>query len=202
MLDYQIKQWDQVARSWPSRGYDNEILAEYKRKTYFNLLMRWTDVANSQSILKTDLFEEAFGQEQFLSDIARVNKRLVGIDLSNEVVDRARKQAKGYGLEENRFICCDIRQLPFRNNSFHLIISNSTLDHFPSENDIVVALKELRRVLRVGGTLILMITKVISPILPTYLSACGCGSDLPRTSSVKPSHLKSCGIILRQSGLT
>jgi SAM-dependent methyltransferase len=56
-----------------------------------------------------------------------------------------------------KYICCDVRHLPFQCNAFDLIISDSSLDHFHKETDIVTALKELGRVLQPGGILILTI---------------------------------------------
>lgn len=168
MPNKEAEHWDRVARRWSLKHHSNELLGEHKRKTYLSLVARWADVTNGQRILKTDLFAEAFGEEQFLFDIAQSNSNIVAIDISNEIVDRARKQAKRYGLKENQFICGDVRQLPFPDNSFDLIISDSTLDHFPSETDIITALKELGRVLRVGGTLILSIDNKSNLTYPPY----------------------------------
>jgi ubiquinone/menaquinone biosynthesis C-methylase UbiE len=50
---------------------------------------------------------------------------------------------------------CDVRKLPFADQAFDLIVSDSTLDHYQSKADIEISLKELVRVLRPGGTLII-----------------------------------------------
>jgi len=151
----EAEHWNRVAKGWFQKGYSNELLAEHKRKTYLNLIARWADVTLGQRILKTDLFAEAFGAEEFLFDIAKVNGNTVGIDISNRIVNQAKRNAKHHGIDANKYLCGDVKQLPFQNNSIDLIISDSTLDHFHSEADIITALKELGRVLRVGGTLIL-----------------------------------------------
>ena len=143
MLDKEAEHWDQVARGWSRKSYANELLAEHKRKTYLRLISRWADVANSQLILKTDLFAEAFGPEQFLFDLAPINNNIVAIDVSREIVAQAKSQARRYGVNPGKYLCCDVKHLPFRSNSFDLIISDSTLDHFPCETDIITALKEL-----------------------------------------------------------
>lgn len=151
----EAEHWNQVAREWPFNGYSNELLAEHKRRTYLDLIARWADVTNGQRILKTDLFAEAFGAEQFLFDIAQANSNIVGIDISTEIVNQAKRQARRHGVDGSKYLCCDVRQLPFQDSSIDLIISDSTLDHFSDEMDIIVALKELYRVMRVGSTLIL-----------------------------------------------
>lgn len=166
-LSEQAQHWNQVARGWFRTSYANELLAEHKRNTYLRLVTKWADLTDNQRILKTDLFAEAFGPEQFLFDIAQAGNT-VGIDISNEVVDRAKRQAKLHGVDASKYLCCDVRHLPFQSNSMDLIISDSTLDHFPSETDIVDALREQRRVLRVGGTLILTIDNKNNLTYPPY----------------------------------
>ena len=169
MLDKEAEHWDQVAKGWSLKSYDSELLAEHKRKTYLRLISRWTDVASSQLILKTDLFAEAFSREQFLFDLAPANNNLVAIDVSREIVVQAKSQARHHGVDTGKYLCCDVKHLPFRGNSFDLIISDSTLDHFPSETDIITALKELGRVLRAGGTLILTLDNKDNLTYPPYI---------------------------------
>ncbi len=158
-----------MAREWNRKGYSNELLAEHKRKTYLGLIARWADVANAQSILKTDLFQEASGPEQFLFDLGQINGNVMGIDISKEIVGRARSRANAYGVDASKYLCCDVRYLPFRDSSISLIISDSTLDHFPREADIVIALKELGRALQPGGVLILTMDNKTNPTYPPYI---------------------------------
>jgi SAM-dependent methyltransferase len=169
MLDKEAEHWDQVAKGWFQKGYANELLAEHKRKTYLSLIARWTDVNNSRRLLKTDLFSEAFGLEQFLFDLAPVKSKITAIDVSKNIVAQAKRQAILYGVDTGKFLCCDVKSLPFQNEYFDLIISDSTLDHFPSEADIIIALKELGRVLQVGGTLILTIDNKSNLTYPPYM---------------------------------
>jgi len=164
----EAEHWGEVARGWADKGYANELLAEQKRKTYLSLIARWTQITEKQMILKTDLFAEAFGVEQFLFDLGPVNNNVVGIDVSAEIVKQAKRQALKRGMDAGKYLCCDVKQLPLRDNSIDLIISDSTLDHFPSEADIVTALKELGRVLRDGGTLILTIDNKGNLTYPPY----------------------------------
>jgi SAM-dependent methyltransferase len=62
-----------------------------------------------------------------------------------------------------RALVADVRRLPFADESFDLVVSNSTLDHFASAEDIHVALRELHRVLRQGGQLILTMDNPANP---------------------------------------
>lgn len=161
--------WNRVAQEWPLKGYSNELIAEHWRKVHLDLISRWADINCARRILKTDLFAEAFRLQQFLFDIAQANGKIVGIDHSNEIVALAKKSAAFYGSDSGKYLCCDVRQLPFRDNSIDLIISESTLDHLPSEADIIAALKELGRVLRVGGDLILTLDNRSNLTYPPYI---------------------------------
>jgi SAM-dependent methyltransferase len=161
--------WDHVAREWVQKGYSNELLAEHKKKTYLGLIARWADVAGARNILKTDLFQEASGLDQFLFDLGQVNSNIVGIDVSHEIVGMAKSRARNHGADPGKYLCCDVRHLPFRDNSISLIISDSTLDHFPDEADIITSLQELGRALQPGGILIVTMDNKSNPTYPPYI---------------------------------
>jgi SAM-dependent methyltransferase len=165
----ETQHWNQVAKRWPAKGYANQLLAEHKRRVYLGLIDRWVKITDEQRILKTDLFAEAFEIEQFLFEIPGAIQ-VVGIDISIEIVKRAILKANKHGKDGSGYICCDMRRLPLQDNSVDIIISDSSLDHFSSERDIIVALKEFCRVLRVGGTIVLSIDNKNNISYPPYFS--------------------------------
>jgi SAM-dependent methyltransferase len=57
----------------------------------------------------------------------------------------------------------DVRCLPFASGSFDVIVSPSTLDHFAVSHEIVASLRELWRVLRTGGQLLLTLDNLANP---------------------------------------
>lgn len=155
--NYEAKYWGQVAKK-KANGQDFDVLlAEQYRRIHLDLLARWADVKSSQIILKTDLFAEALCPSRaFLSDILKINSSVIGIDISAEITSRARMNTAQYAAgSPSEYITCDARQLPFASNSFDLIVSDSSLDHFRHKNEIVIALSELSRVLKPGGILII-----------------------------------------------
>ena len=131
MPDKEAKHWGEVARGWSERGYANELLGEQKRKTYIDLIARWTRITAEQRILKTDLFAEAFDVEQFFFDITPAKSDVVGIDVSIDIVAQARSQARSRGMDAGSYLCGDVKKLPLRDSSIDLIISDSTLDTSP-----------------------------------------------------------------------
>lgn len=168
MTGKEAEHWEEVAKGWPDKGYANQLLGEEKRRTYIELISRWAELTPRQRILKTDLFSEAFGVEQFFFDIIPAKSDVVGIDVSMEIVAEARNEARSRGLDTGGYLCCDVKKLPLQDNSVDLIISDSTLDHFPTEAEIVTALGEMGRVLKEGGTLILTIDNQSSLTYPPY----------------------------------
>ena len=57
----------------------------------------------------------------------------------------------------------DVRQLPFSDGAFDLVISLSTLDHSSSTGEISRALLEIRRVLEPGGVLAVTLDNLSNP---------------------------------------
>jgi len=159
--------WEGIARAQAVKSYGNEALAEHKKETYLALIARWVRVENSPRILKTDLFAEAFNREQFLFDLTPAHG-VIGMDIAAETVKRARGEAGNRGIDAGKYLCGDVRSLPLRDGSIDLVISDSTLDHFSTEAEIIIALKELGRVLRPGGTLILTIDNKSQLTYPPY----------------------------------
>ncbi|MDZ4806396.1 MAG: class I SAM-dependent methyltransferase [Candidatus Eisenbacteria bacterium] len=112
-----------------------------------------------QRLLKTDLFDEAAtaGLYPLLARHARV---VVGMDLSSTTAQGAGTRACGL-----RAICADARALPFADASFDVIVSNSTLDHFPTPTELDESLLELRRVLKPGGELLISLDNRANPVV-------------------------------------
>ena len=81
--------------------------------------------------------------------IARLNKNsfAVGIDGAFNMIKIASKKNKICNLH---FICADAAYLPFKNGYFDIIINTMFLHHLPIDCKIM-ALKEMKRVLKKGG---------------------------------------------------
>lgn len=94
------------------------------------------------------------GPGQIPSKIVRRNPGLclVGVDLSDSMLARARQDAKAAGSEGLlQFQKADAQKLPFGDGAFDMAISNSLLHHL---RDPVAALREMKRVLKSGGPLL------------------------------------------------
>ncbi|MFC2067870.1 class I SAM-dependent methyltransferase [Chloroflexota bacterium] len=149
--------WDHVAKKIAGEQYFDELLAEQYRRVHLDLLAKWAVVTASNSVLKTDLFAEAMcPSRSFMWGMLGNMGNVIGIDISAEICFKAKINTAHYAPDSLvKYITCDVRQLPFASNSFDLIISDSTLDHFGHKSEIFTALSELTRVLKPGGTLII-----------------------------------------------
>lgn len=146
--------WNQVGDKADRFRDKNPVLALHKREVYRDLVGMSRCADGSGLILKTDLFAEAFNEEEFLS-AQRWTERLVGIDISQRVVLRAKRRFIAGGFPLYDYVVCDVNYLPFRQAAYDGVISDSTLDHLPSSHAIVSAIAELGRVLSPGGRLLL-----------------------------------------------
>lgn len=92
--------------------------------------------------------------------LAEFAGQVVGIDLSH-VTGRI-----AIGRHPTLGACSgDARALPFSSKSFDIVLSNSTLDHMETVDDIGTALGEIHRVLRPGGRLLLTLDNLCNPVI-------------------------------------
>jgi len=123
------------------------------------LVVRWRPAEPMDTLLKTDLFDEAVndGLTPLLDSLA---KRVFYTDSAIEVHEMAKRR-----YSRLQTIGADVRDLPFANGTFDGIVSNSTLDHFQSLDDLSGSLQELFRVLRPGGQMILTLDNLSNPVI-------------------------------------
>jgi SAM-dependent methyltransferase len=87
--------------------------------------------------------------------------RVVGLDVTPEMVDRARNALTPLGLGQLSFEVSDAESLPFPDQSFDAVISNGVFNLVVHKDR---ALKEVYRVLRPGGRVMLADMLLVSPL--------------------------------------
>jgi len=107
--------------------------------------------------LKTDLFEERSASRALLPSLG--SAEWVATDLSPMV---ARQALDRIGCSS---VAADVRALPFPAGAFDGVLSTSTLDHFEAIDDLHRALRELRRVIRPAGRLVLTLDNPANPLI-------------------------------------
>jgi SAM-dependent methyltransferase len=108
-----------------------------------------------RSLLRTieceDVLDAATGTGRYALFLAQQGKRVTAVDASLEMLAQAKDKARQKQLTIN-FQQEDIRQLPFEDASFDLVICGLALAH---SKDLKKPCQELVRVLRGGGNLII-----------------------------------------------
>jgi len=79
--------------------------------------------------------------------ISKCTKKAIGLDISKNMLEYARKKPKGLNL-----ILGDAHLLPFRDESFHLVVSISLIEYVQKH----IVLKEIARTMKKGGLLIIV----------------------------------------------
>lgn len=149
--------WDKVVQAWP------QTAAQRLLRAYSDAVNRaWLErelPARAGRVLKTDAFDEAVGRG--LVDVLLLRSEDVTVvDVAPAIAEVAAR-----ANPDCRVDVADLRALPYGEGSFDTVVSNSTLDHFGTEADIVRALGELQRVLVPGGLLLISLDNLANPLV-------------------------------------
>lgn len=156
-------QWEEVGQDADSRWYLDPVVAKQKGDLNLELIQRWSFGKKVETFLKTDVFEEANGGDELMSRLFPEAKRAIGMDVSWSTASGA---AKRNGLAPACYLATDVRQMAMRSESMDAVVSTSTLDHFNSKREISESLRELARVLRPGGYLIVTLDNPQNLLFP------------------------------------
>jgi SAM-dependent methyltransferase len=112
------------------------------------------------------------GFDAFLASV-KVGKtgKVIGVDMTEEMVEKAKKNAKKSNYSNVEFRLGEIENLPIENNSIDVIISNCVINLSP---DKVIVFKEAYRVLKPGGRLMvsdLVLTKELPAKIKNSIEA-------------------------------
>lgn len=153
--DLVFRTYEKRAEQLIDKGYRGEVwYIGYKLLSDWTLLSR-IDLTNRR-VLNVGCFEPI--DELFW---ARKVKEWVGIDFSPKSI-RAAKEIIRNELSEKlakkiKFEIADARDLPFKNESFDIAVSFSTIEHIPGKKNREKAIKEMVRVTKKGGYLVITV---------------------------------------------
>jgi len=128
------------------RAYD--ALREANESPAFS---RWLHEYNDFS--GRDVLDVGAGNGYVLSRYAQAGARVAGVDITEAAAALCRKRFALSGLR-GTFVVANAEDLPFADASFDCVCSMGVLHHTPRMDR---ALAEIRRVLRPGGRLVLMV---------------------------------------------
>ncbi|MCX6304508.1 MAG: methyltransferase domain-containing protein [Bacteroidetes bacterium] len=102
-----------------------------------------------------------------------------GIDISDGMLEKARRNAEKFGISNVSFIRCELEKLELADNTANLVISNCTLNHATNKQAVW---NEIYRILKKGGRFVISdiyATKAIADEYrndPVAVAECWAGS--------------------------
>src|SRR5512144_3147997 len=94
--------------------YLHPLVARQKREVHLHWIRRWDSKRRAGLLLKTDLFEDAFGDDTLLPALLANQQRIIGFDWLSPVVRRAARRFRGTALNS---LAADCRALPLASAS-------------------------------------------------------------------------------------
>jgi SAM-dependent methyltransferase len=150
--------WNTIAQIW-REAHAHALWRTHSDAVNSTLLEEWWPKDPVGRVLKTDLFEETLGNGLYPLLALRAN-HIIGMDVST-VTAQAAVTCHG----DLHAVGADARCLPFIDEAFDVIVSNSTLDHFVSSAELGASLHELHRVLKTPGLLIITLDNRANPMV-------------------------------------
>jgi 2-polyprenyl-3-methyl-5-hydroxy-6-metoxy-1,4-benzoquinol methylase len=141
---------------WKGKLYENQddrfARAVARRKMYAMEMLRRHNL-KAGSVLCVGC-----GSGLYLKELASQGFTCYGIDLSNEMIQTARKKLEGIVPPDN-LVCGDAEHIPMESETFHLVSCVGVLSYLVSDQ---YALMEMNRVLKVGGILLMSVENLMS----------------------------------------
>jgi SAM-dependent methyltransferase len=165
-----LTQWDEVAAAMPD--FSSAPSTAYYRRREIDLLRRAAGPLHGKRVLKLDLWNEAINT-RILQWVSSEGADAFGLDVSTVVTHRAKENARREQFDVS-LLRADIRRIPFRSGSFDVVYTMGTIEHIDEYRD---TLREIHRVLKVGGTAIIGVPNFwdpfLRPLLVTVMEALG-----------------------------
>jgi ubiquinone/menaquinone biosynthesis C-methylase UbiE len=113
-----------------------------------------SEVVRRSGVTKNDrVLDIATGSGFLALEFAKSAEKVIGADLTRNMLLHAREKQKNSGLENTGFLLSDVESLPFVDESFDIVSCRFAFHHFP---DPVKALHEMKRVCKTCGRIILV----------------------------------------------
>ena len=185
--------WDWTGHSIPPfyGAPSTQYYFECERQLFLSF---FPDLAGKK-VFKTDLWDEA-KNTRILNWVARQGAEVFGLDISSQILAEARRS---FDISKGKLACIvsDLRGIGFKDESFDLIYSMGTVEHFPEYRQ---AIRECFRVLRKGGKAIFGVPNKCDPFLRPLLVTLLNGLNLYAYGEEKSFGMKTFERLLGEAG--
>jgi ubiquinone/menaquinone biosynthesis C-methylase UbiE len=100
-----------------------------------------------------------------LAEAVGENGFVFGVDVSDGMLETARKNAYKLGITQVRFIKSDLENIPITGNIADLLISNCTINHVADKQKVW---NEIYRILKSGGRFVVSDIYAVAPVPEEY----------------------------------
>jgi len=157
-LDSHIKQQIEYFSKEPASVEEEYKLAPWQQSYVDRFLDNFGDIKGKW------VLDGGSGSGYMTIELAKRGAHVVSADVTYSSVIRLAGLRDKFGLEDNiEILCCDMQELPFKDNIFDFYISNAVLEHLPND---MKAISEISRVCKKRNAGVLVVT----PILYKYLT--------------------------------
>lgn len=124
--------------------YYRNATSSHEPSLHLKRLARRLNVRDGEEVL-----DIACGTGEWLSVVHRLGARVTGLDISSRAVDLCRVR-----ISDGRFDVGHAETLPYGERAFDLVTCLGSLEHFV---DQPAAIREMRRVLKPGGRILILV---------------------------------------------
>jgi ubiquinone/menaquinone biosynthesis C-methylase UbiE len=107
------------------------------------------------------------GAGPVISELRKRSVNVVGLDYAADMLDNARSRLRALGLDESDLYQGDCRRTPYPDASFDVVVCLGVISYIDDYADV---LREIHRLLRPGGTMLVSFRNVFNPILSDPLA--------------------------------
>jgi len=142
-------------------------IEEFAINTYFSDV--FTRVILSVSKIKTGkIFEPGSGGGMACAKFAEKGFEITSMDLSSNALQKGISLFKSLSLNA-KFTLGDLFHIPIHDKQFDLVFNQGVMEHFRlAKMDASLGVKEMMRVLKKNGTLVILVPAYFSPLFFVY----------------------------------
>lgn len=151
--------WNKTAKKFGGKDDYTAVLIPSSKglwNWYVNFIQRTAVEGNLQHLSGKTVLDLGCGVGRWSARLAIGNKRVIGIDLSREMVKHAKKQIAKKKLLNVEFVVASAQNLPFAPEIFDATLSVTVLQHIVDNVAFRSATSEMVRTLKSKGQIILL----------------------------------------------
>jgi len=164
-MGFNGNKWDKLYD--PNKKTIVVTLEEKAKKSYFDNVFEKA-ILDAWEAKNGSILEPGCGSGTVSAMLSIRGNDVTIMDLSKNAVNRARSKFHEMSTQCN-FSVGDLFNMPFKDNNFDLIFNQGVMEHFELAGlDPSIAIKEMLRILKKDGTIVILVPAFLSPLHIVY----------------------------------